>query len=100
MSTMTDFYFHRAMPVLRRNPVLTAMLVYSLGICMAASIAAFAAWRESSQQPILQRPAHPYLVQSALPVRRWTIPDAGWLRSGVVGRLTFVRHIIETRGLV
>jgi hypothetical protein len=81
MSTMADSYLHRAMPVLRRNPVLTAMMVYSLGFCVAASIAAFAAWRESSQQPILRRPAHPYLVQSASPVPLRAIPDAGLNRS-------------------
>jgi hypothetical protein len=48
---MTDFYFHRALPVLRRNPKLTAMMVYSAGICIAVAIAALALWR-------LTEPAH------------------------------------------
>jgi hypothetical protein len=52
MRTMTDFYFQRALPVLRRNPKLTAMMVYSAGICIAVSIAAFAIWRLAERPPL------------------------------------------------
>jgi multisubunit Na+/H+ antiporter MnhC subunit len=58
MWTMTDFYLRRALPVLRRNPVLTALILYSIGIGMAVSIAALAVWRSHER---------PYVVQTALP---------------------------------
>jgi hypothetical protein len=64
MGTMTDFYFHRALPVLRRKPVLTALMVYSAGICVAVSIAALAVWRETSKCPDSQRFEQPYVVQA------------------------------------
>jgi hypothetical protein len=55
---MTDFYQRRALPVLRRNPVLTAMILYSIGIAIALSIAALAVWRSHE---------HPYVVHTASP---------------------------------
>jgi hypothetical protein len=45
MRTITDFYYRRALPVLRRSPKLTTMMVYSAGICIAVSITAVALWR-------------------------------------------------------
>jgi hypothetical protein len=50
---MTDFYFHQALPVLRRNPKLTAMMVYSAGICIAVSIAALALSRVTPRAAVV-----------------------------------------------
>jgi hypothetical protein len=67
---MNDFYFHRALPVMRRNPLLTALVVYSAGICMAASIAAVAVWRGTSTCPIARQSEHPYMVRTGSPARK------------------------------
>jgi hypothetical protein len=50
---MTDFYFRRALPVLRRNPKLTVMMVYSVGICLAVAIAVLALWRVPPRPSVL-----------------------------------------------
>jgi hypothetical protein len=56
---MADFYYRRALPVLRRNPKLTAMMVYSAGICIAVSIAALALWR-LTERPCLAPTESPH----------------------------------------
>jgi cell division protein FtsX len=58
MSIMTEFYFRRALPVLRRNPVLTAMMVYSVGMCIALALAVLALWRVT-ERPYVVPPESP-----------------------------------------
>jgi hypothetical protein len=48
---------------LNRRPVLTAMMVYSVGFGVAALMAAVAVWRASSNCPVSHRPEQPYVVQ-------------------------------------
>jgi hypothetical protein len=49
--------------VLRRNPVLTAMMVSSLVLCITALVAAFTVWRASSSCSIPRKTVFPYVVQ-------------------------------------
>jgi hypothetical protein len=49
--------------LLRRNPVLTAMMVSSLVLGMTALVAAFTVWRASSSCSIPRKTVLPYVVQ-------------------------------------
>jgi hypothetical protein len=49
--------------LLRRNPVLTAMMVSSLVLAITALIAAITVWRASSSCSIPHRTVLPYVVQ-------------------------------------
>ena len=53
---------------LNRRPVLTALVVYSIGLGVAASIGAFAVWRASTSCPMLRRSQNHYVVQSSADV--------------------------------
>jgi hypothetical protein len=62
MMISTDNYFRAISYILRRNPVLTAMIVSSLVLGITALIAAIAVWRVSSSCSIPRKPVLPYLV--------------------------------------
>jgi putative ABC transport system permease protein len=63
--TSTVYNFNAALCRLRRNPVLTTMMVYSVGLGVAALMAAVAVWRSTSICPIPQKSDRPYLVQAS-----------------------------------
>ncbi len=46
-----------------RRPVLTAVMVYSVGFGAAALMAAVAVWRANSNCPLSRRYGQPYVVQ-------------------------------------
>jgi hypothetical protein len=48
---------------LNRRPVLTAVMVYSIGFGAAALMAAVAVWRANASCPLSHRPEQPYVVQ-------------------------------------
>ena len=50
---------------LNRRPVLTAMMVYSVGFGAAALMAAVAVWRANSNCPLSHGSEQPYVVQLA-----------------------------------
>jgi hypothetical protein len=56
-------YLHASLCGLRRRPVLSVMMVYSIGFGAAALIATIAVWRSSSLCPSLRRPEHLYVVR-------------------------------------
>ena len=60
---MAEDDFQAALWKLRRNRVLTALMVYVVGVAMAAVVAAFAVWRSTSGFPITRRPALLYVVE-------------------------------------
>jgi hypothetical protein len=71
MKTVPNAYFRRVLPLLRQSPMLTALMVYFVGLCMAASIAAAAVRRENSRGPSPEALGQPYLlVQAAPPARQ------------------------------
>jgi hypothetical protein len=79
---MAAEYFHAVLWKLRRNRVLTALMVYLVGIVMAAVIAAFAVWRATPGCPILRKPELQYVVEMRgrnvhrdLPESPFTIED-------------------------
>jgi len=49
---------------LNRRPVLTAMMVYSVGFGAAALMAAVAVWRANTNCPLSHRAEQPYVVQT------------------------------------
>lgn len=53
---------------LNRRPVLTAMMVYSMGFGAVALTAAVAVWRAGSGCPLSHRSEQPYVVQIAVDV--------------------------------
>jgi hypothetical protein len=63
MRTIAAYYFHAALYRLRRNPVLTAMMVYSVVFGAVVLMAAFAVWRASSSCPIPRWSEPRYVVQ-------------------------------------
>ena len=63
MRTIAAYYFHAALCRLRRNPVLTTMMVYSVVFGVAVLMAAFAVWRASSSCPVRRWPEPLYVVQ-------------------------------------
>jgi hypothetical protein len=63
MRTPVAHYLHASLCSLRRRPVLSAMMVYSIGFGAAALIATFAVWRSTSMCPGLRRPEHLYVVR-------------------------------------
>jgi putative ABC transport system permease protein len=63
MGTTAAHYFRAVLYRLRRNPVLTAMMLYSVVLGMTALMAAFAVWRASSGCPMRQRSEPLYVVQ-------------------------------------
>jgi hypothetical protein len=48
---------------LNRRPVLTAIMVYSVGFGAVALMAAVAVWRANSNCPLSHRSEQPYVVQ-------------------------------------
>jgi hypothetical protein len=59
----TDEYFRATLYILRRKPVLTAMMVSSLVLGATALAAAITVWRTNSSCSIPHKTVHPYLVQ-------------------------------------
>jgi hypothetical protein len=59
----TDNYFRATLYMLRRKPVLTAMMVSSLVLGITALVAAITVWRASSSCSIPHKTLHPYVVQ-------------------------------------
>jgi hypothetical protein len=70
----TDNYYRATLYMLRRKPVLTAMMVSSLVLCMTALVAAFTVWRASSSCSIPRKILHPYVVQLVGEVARSDVP--------------------------
>jgi hypothetical protein len=63
MRTSLAHYLHAFWCSLRRRPVLSTMMVYSVGFGAFALIATLAVWRSTSACPTLRKPAHLYLVR-------------------------------------
>jgi len=63
MRNIAGYHLHLALRRLRYHPVLTAMMVYSVGFVVAALIAAFALWRATSSSPIPHKSELLYVVQ-------------------------------------
>jgi hypothetical protein len=64
MMTGAAYYLHATLYRLRRNPVLTAMMVSSLVFGITVLIAGIAVWRVSSPCSIPQMSALPTVVQA------------------------------------
>jgi hypothetical protein len=65
-----------------RRPVLTAMMVYSIVLGLAALLVAFAVWRETSWTPGPQKSFQLYMVL--------TVPDRGTAGQPPAGSLALV----------
>jgi len=63
MGIIAAHHFRAALFKWRRNPVLTALVLYSIVFGVTALMAAFAVWLASSGCPIRQRSEPPYVVQ-------------------------------------
>jgi hypothetical protein len=63
MMISTDGYFRAISYILRRKPVLTAMMVSSLVLGLTGLAAAITVWRDNSSCSIPHKTMHPYLVQ-------------------------------------
>jgi hypothetical protein len=63
MRTPVAHYLHASLCSLRRRPVLSAMMVYSIGFGAAALVATIAVWRSTSMCPASRRPEHLYVVR-------------------------------------
>jgi hypothetical protein len=63
MTIGTDNNKRATFYLLRRNPVLTAMMVSSLILGITALVAAFTMWRASSSCSIPRKTVFPYVVQ-------------------------------------
>jgi hypothetical protein len=63
MTISTDNKNRTTLYLLRRNPVLTAMMVCSLVLGLTALVAAFTVWRASSSCSIPRKTVFPYVVQ-------------------------------------
>jgi hypothetical protein len=63
MMISTDGYFRAILYILRRKPVLTAMMVSSLVLGLTGLAAAITVWRDNSSCSIPHKTMHPYLVQ-------------------------------------
>lgn len=53
---------------LNRRPVLTAMMVYSIGFGAAALMAGVAVWRANASCPLSHRSEQPYVVENITPL--------------------------------
>jgi len=63
MTISTDNKNRATLYLLRRNPVLTAMMVSSLVLGITALVAAFTVWRASSSCSIPRKTVFPYVVR-------------------------------------
>jgi hypothetical protein len=63
MTIGTDNNNRATLFLLRRNPVLTAMMVSSLILGVTALVAAFTVWRASSSCSIPRKTVFPYVVR-------------------------------------
>jgi hypothetical protein len=63
MTIGTDNYYRSTLYMLRRKPVLTAMMVSTLVLGLTGLVAAFTVWRASSSCSIPRKSLHPYVVQ-------------------------------------
>jgi hypothetical protein len=63
MTIGTDNNKRATLYLLRRNPVLTAMMVSSLVLGMTALVAAFTMWRASTSCSIPRKTVFPYVVR-------------------------------------
>jgi hypothetical protein len=63
MTIGTDNNDRATLYLLRRNPVLTAMMVSTLVLGVTALVAAFTVWRASSSCSIPRKTVLPYVVQ-------------------------------------
>ena len=64
MMISTHGYFRAILYILRRKPVLTAMMVSSLVLGLTGLAAAITVWRDNSSCAIPHKTVRPYLVQS------------------------------------
>jgi len=60
---MFAYYLHLGLRSLRRNPVLTALMVIAIGFGVSSSIISYAVFRATSNNPIPQKSAQLYLPQ-------------------------------------
>jgi hypothetical protein len=63
MISTTDNYYRATLQMLRRKPVLTAMMVSSLVLGITAVVAAITVWRASSSCSLPRKTVLPYVVQ-------------------------------------
>jgi hypothetical protein len=75
-TTMAAEYFHAVLWKLRRNQVLTALMVYLVGIVMAAVMAAFAVWRSTPGCPIPRKLELQYVVEMRGPSAHRDLPES------------------------
>jgi len=62
MMINTDGYFRATLYILRRKPVLTAMMVSSLVLGLTGLAAAITVWHDNSSCSIPHKTVHPYLA--------------------------------------
>jgi putative ABC transport system permease protein len=62
---MFAYYFQLGLRSLRRNPVLTALMVMAIGFGVAASMITYSVFRATSNNPIPQKSSQLYAVQIA-----------------------------------
>ena len=60
---MFAYYFQLGLRSLRRNPILTALMVMAIGFGVAASMTTYAVFRATSSNPIPQKSSQLYAVQ-------------------------------------
>jgi hypothetical protein len=63
MRSPVAHYLHASLCSLRRRPVVSTMMVYSIGFAAVALVATIAVWRSTSTCPALRRPEHLYIVR-------------------------------------
>jgi hypothetical protein len=63
MISTNNNYYRATLYMLRRKPVLTAMMVSSLVLGIAALVAAITVWRASSSCSLPRKTVFPYVVQ-------------------------------------
>ncbi|HMH87952.1 MAG TPA: hypothetical protein VK523_04885 [Steroidobacteraceae bacterium] len=62
MMINTDGHFRATLYILRRKPVLTAMMVSSLVLGLTGLAAAITVWHDNSSCSIPRKTVHPYLA--------------------------------------
>ncbi len=67
---ITAYNFHAASGRWRRHPVLTVMMVYSLGFALTALLAVFAMWRANSGHSNPQHSGQMYVVRISAAIAR------------------------------
>ena len=62
---MFAYYFQLGLRSLRRNPMLTALMVMAIGFGVAASMTTYSVFRATSNNPIPQKSSQLFAVQIA-----------------------------------